>query len=288
MNNKTKKKGFWQQAGWPSIITAIASLVVIILFAFVPNNNSSDYHGIFGVIAGFFANSILGVSRIFGNSYAFGIIIFTVLIRFLILPLMVYAMGSQKNMAKVTPQIKKIQDKYRGKRDRDSMMNMQAETSAVYKAAGVNPYSSMLPLLIQLPVIWALFQAIQSTSILRTGSLLWLQLGQTDPYYVLPFLAALFTFLSSWMSTMAMGNSQPGFAKAMPYIFPILIFFPALAFPAAISLYWTTTNAFQLVQTFILQNPFKARAERRAEAKAEADRKKAIRKTLKKARKKRK
>ncbi|WP_143803641.1 YidC/Oxa1 family membrane protein insertase, partial [Oenococcus oeni] len=100
--------------------------------------------------------------------------------------------------------------------------------------------------------------------------------------------AALFTFISSWMSTASMGKDQPGFAKAMPYIFPFIILFSALAVSSALSLYWVATNAFQVVQTFFLQNPFKARAEEKAKELAELERKKAIKKTLRKAHKRRK
>lgn len=285
MINKTLN--FLKKVGWLSIIFAVISLAVIIALALIPNSDKTIYHGILGSITGFFANSIFGASKLLANSYGFGIIGFTVLIRFLILPLMVYSISSSKNMSKVTPKVKKIQEKYRGKRDRDSMMSMQAETSAVYKEAGVNPYASMLPLLIQLPVLWALFQAINSTPALRSGSFYWLQLGHTDPYFILPILAALFTFVSSWMSTVSMGKDQPGFAKVMPYIFPFIIFFSSLAVPSALSLYWVATNAFQVVQTFFLQNPFKVRAEEKAKAQAEIARKRVITKTLRKIHKQR-
>ncbi|EKP89178.1 membrane protein insertase YidC [Oenococcus oeni] len=283
-----KKTSFIKKVGWPSIIVAIAALIAIVAFAFVPNNASTVYKGFLGSITGFFANSILGVSKLCGNSYGFGIVIFTLLIRFLILPLMVYSISSSKNMAKVAPLVKKVQAKYKGKRDRDSMTNLQEETSSIYKEAGVNPYASLLPVLIQLPVLWALFQSVSSTPALKTGSFFWLQLGSPDPYFVLPILAALFTFISSWMSTASMGKDQPGFSKAMPYIFPFIILFSALAVSSALSLYWVATNAFQVVQTFFLQNPFKVRAEEKAKELAELERKKAIKKTLRKAHKRRK
>ncbi|MDN6900052.1 membrane protein insertase YidC [Oenococcus sicerae] len=283
-----KKNNFIKQAGWFSILVSALALIAIIAFGLMPNSDTTVYKGILGSVTAFFANSILGVSKFLGNSYGYGIIGFTILIRFLILPLMAYSTSSSKSMAKVTPLIKKVQDKYKGKRDRDSMTNMQAETSAIYKEAGVNPYASLLPVIIQLPVLWALFQAVSSTPTLKTGSFFWLQLGKSDPYFILPILAALFTFISSWMSTASLGKDQPGFAKAMPYIFPFIIFFSSMAFPSALSLYWVATNAFQVVQTFFLQNPFKARAEERMAQQAETDRKRAITKTLRKSRKRRK
>ncbi len=280
MKKRFKKIGFLNKVGWPSIIVAFIAIFLIVFPAFITTENKSNYGGILGSVAGFFANSILGISKIFGGSYAFGIIIFTIFVRLLILPLMVYTMDSQKNMAKVTPQIKKIQQKYKGQRDRDSMVNMQEETSAVYKKSGVHPFASMLPLLVQLPILWALFEAIRRTSILKSGDFLWLQLGQTDPYYILPLLAAIFTFFSTWMSNFSTGIAQTGATKLMFYVMPIIVFFPAAAFPSALSLYWVTTNAFQFVQTFFLQNPFKAHAERQAKKRKEIERRRAIRKAL--------
>ncbi len=105
--------------------------------------------------------------------------------------------------ARTCSQLKAIQKKY-SSRDRESMQKMQMETQKLYKEAGVNPWASMLPLLVQLPVMWALYQAIWRTSALRNGTFLWLQLGHPDPYYIMPILAALFTFISSWLSMASM------------------------------------------------------------------------------------
>ena len=118
-----------------------------------------------------------------------GIIIFTIIVRIIILPLMVYQTKMSVKMQELTPQLKEIQKKYPG-RDRESLEKMQAAQQKLYKDAGVHPFASMLPLLVQLPVMWALYQAIWRTHVLRSGSFLWLQLGHNDPYYVLPILAA--------------------------------------------------------------------------------------------------
>ncbi|MCB6623740.1 YidC/Oxa1 family membrane protein insertase, partial [Mediterraneibacter sp. 210702-DFI.5.30] len=68
----------------------------------------------------------------------------------------------------LTPQLKEIQKKYPG-RDRESLEKMQAAQQKLYKDAGVHPFASMLPLLVQLPVMWALYQAIWRTHVLRSG-----------------------------------------------------------------------------------------------------------------------
>lgn len=85
------------------------------------------------------------------------------------------------------------------------MSKLREEQQKLYSEAGVNPVAGCLPLLVQLPILWALYQAIWRTNVLKTGQFLWLKLGVKDPYFVLPILAALFTFISTWLSM----KSQP-------------------------------------------------------------------------------
>lgn len=202
---------------------------------------------------------IIWLSNHFGG-YGMGIIIFTIIIRIIILPVMYWQTKSTIAMQELQPELKKLQQKY-SSRDRETMQKLQMETQKLYRDAGVHPMASMLPLLIQLPVMWALYQAIWRTNVLRHGSFLWLQLGKTDPYYVLPILAAVFTFISSWLAMAGMPE-RSSMTTVMTWGMPIMIFFMSLGFPAAITLYWVVTNAFQVVQTLLIQNPFKLRRER--------------------------
>ncbi len=162
------------------------------------------------------------------------------------------------------------------------MQKMQMETQKLYKEAGVNPWASMLPLLVQLPVMWALYQAIWRTSALRNGTFLWLQLGHPDPYYIMPILAALFTFISSWLSMASMPEKN-SMTTTMTWFMPIMVFFMALGFSSAITLYWVVTNAFQVVQTLIIQNPFKIRREREEKQRAEKEKRRKIEKAKRRA-----
>lgn len=205
------------------------------------------------------------------GGYGMGIIIFTIIIRIILLPLMYYQTRSTIRMQEVAPQLKKLQQKY-SSRDRETMIKLQEEQQRIYREAGVHPFASMLPLVIQLPVMWALYQAIWRTSTLRHGTFMWLQLGHTDPYYVMPVLAALFTFISSWLS-MASMPERNATTTVMTWAMPIMVFFMALGFSSAITLYWVVTNAFQVVQTLLIQNPFKIRREREAKQHAERQRK---------------
>lgn len=257
------------------IILAIIALAIIIVASLTFKGHVAS-NSFWSAIVAAFTSSILGTSAWFGNNYGLGIIVFTILIRFLILPLMVYQIQSMMKMQVVQPALKALQAKYPGK-DTESRQLMMAEQQALYKKEGVNPFASMLPLIVQMPVLFALYQSIYNSPVLKSGKFLWLQLGSHDPYYVLPVLAAVFTFASSWLSMQSIPE-QNGMTKAMPYIFPVVIFFSAMAVPSALSLYWVVGNLFQTIQTFFLQNPFKIRRERELVAQKERDMKRKIKK----------
>lgn len=268
-------KNILKKIGPLPIILAVVALAIIVI-AGMTYHGHVESHSFWGAFVGVFTAAILGTSSWFNHNYGMGIIIFTILIRFLILPLMVYQVQSMMKMQVVQPALKAIQAKYPGK-DSDSRQLMMAEQQALYKKEGVNPFASMLPLVVQMPVLIALYQSIFNSPVLKSGKFLWLQLGSHDPYYVLPILAAIFTFASSWLS-MQSNPEQNGMTKAMPYIFPVVIFFSAMAVPSALSLYWVVGNLFQTIQTFFLQNPFKIRRDREQAIRKERDLQRKIKK----------
>ncbi|UQS82132.1 membrane protein insertase YidC [Bombilactobacillus folatiphilus] len=229
---------------------------------------------------------ILWLARLVGNNYGWAIVIFTIIIRIILLPLNWWQTRSMKKQMDIQPQMKALQDKYSAK-DLDTQQKLQEETKKLYAEAGVNPWIGCLPMLIQLPVMWALYQAIYRTTQLRNGSFLWMALGKPDPIYVLPILAAVFTFLSTWIANLSQPD-QPQSTKMMMWFMPIVVLIPAISFPSAISVYWVVSNAFQVLQTLLLQNPLKYRREQEAKAKKERERQKALRKAKKRAYKKRK
>ena len=259
-----------------STVTAAIALIIMIIAGVMFKGSVSGTGFWHGVIIANFSRSILGVSAWFGNNYGLGIIAFTILIRLLILPLMVYQTQSMRKMQEVAPALKAIQAKYPN-RDTESMAAMQAEQSALYKEAGVNPFASFLPLIVQMPILIALYTAIRTTKQLETGTFLWTQLGQHDHLFILPILAALFTFASSYLVMMGQPEKN-SMTTSMTYIMPIMIFIFAINVPSALSLYWVVSNAFQVAQTWTIQNPFEIRREREAKKRAEKDRERAIRK----------
>lgn len=224
---------------------------------------------------------LLWLAKLMGNNYGVTIIVFTILVRIILLPLNAISIRSSTKMQQIQPQVDALRKKYPG-RDTESRQLLSQETNKLYKEAGVNPYTGCLPLLIQLPVMYALYMAILRTPQLQNGHFLWMDLGKPDPYYIMPILAMVFTFLSTYISQMSTHKSaQNGMTKFMTYGMSIMVGAMAIGFQSAITLYWVISNLFQAVQTFFLQNPIKYKREQEAKATAERERKHRIRKAYK-------
>ncbi|WP_035054871.1 YidC/Oxa1 family membrane protein insertase [Carnobacterium pleistocenium] len=226
-----------------------------------------------------FSRIIIWLADLFGGSFGIGIIIFTLIIRLVLLPVMHHQTKSTQKMSEMQPQLKKLQEKYATK-DPDTQNKLKEETSKLYAEAGVNPVAGCLPLIIQMPVLIAMYQAISRTEALKTGDFLWMNLGAPDPYFILAVLAAILTYATTKLSTMSQLESNPT-TTAMMYMMPALILFMGITLPSALSLYWVVGNAFSVGQTLLLNNPFKIKKAREEKNKAERDRQRALEKALK-------
>lgn len=123
----------------------------------------------------------------------------------------------------------------------------------LFQKHNVNPMAGCLPMLIQLPILIAFYQAIMRDPTIAKSSFLWMQLGEHDPYYILPLLAALTTYLQS----VVMGMSDNPQQRAFLFIMPVMIFVLAFQFPAALPLYWIYSNLFTMVQYYFLGDKYK-------------------------------
>ncbi|MBM9833126.1 membrane protein insertase YidC, partial [Enterococcus faecalis] len=128
----------------------------------------------------------------FGNA-GIGIILFTLIIRVILMPLMHFQTKSMRKTQELQPKLKALQQQYASK-DTETQSKLKEETQRLYAENNVNPYAGCLPLLVQMPILMALWQSISRVPALQEGKFLWLQLGDRDPYFILPILAALFTF----------------------------------------------------------------------------------------------
>lgn len=213
-----------------------------------------------------------------GGNVGVGIIIFTIIIRIILLPLMHYQTKSMRKTQELQPKIKAIREKYPNK-DQESQRLMNEETQRLYKENNVNMYAGCLPMLVQMPIMIALYQAIYRIEDLKTGHFLWLNLSKPDPYLILPILAAVFTFLSSYLTSMSQ-LEKSATTTVMNFAMPLMIFFMGMGLSSSVALYWTVSNAFQVGQTLLINNPFKIRAERAEVAEKEKERQRALEKAI--------
>ncbi|WP_420812968.1 YidC family membrane integrase SpoIIIJ [Peribacillus acanthi] len=195
---------------------------------------------------------IVKVSEFLGGSYGFGIIAVTLLIRLLILPLMIKQTKSSKAMQALQPEMQRLREKYSSK-DAQTQQKLQQETMALFQTHGVNPLAGCFPLLVQMPILIGFYHAIMRTQEIANHNFLWFDLGEKDPFFILPVVAGITTFIQQKMM-MAGQEANPQMAM-MLWIMPIMIVVFAINFPSALSLYWVVGNLFMIVQTYFIKGP---------------------------------
>lgn len=176
-------------------------------------------------------------------NYGLAIIFLTVAIKMLLYPLTVKQVRSMKAMQELAPKLKALQEKYK-----DNKEKLNQEVAKLYKESGVNPIAGCLPLVIQMPFLIGIFYAIRQYDYVSDPSFLWIanlaQNNPSDPYYILPVLAAVTTYISSKQTTT--DNSQQ--SKMMIMMMPFFIGYMTISFPAGLGLYWVVSNLVQIFQ----------------------------------------
>lgn len=242
-----------------TLLSLLAVLVFLTACSNQPVNSSStgfwDRYIVYN-----FSLLVIWLSKVFGGNYGGGIIVFTFLINLVIAPLRIWQSKTMSKQMELQPEIDALKKKYPGT-DAASRQAMQEETQRIYSEHDVNPMAGCLPVLVQLPFMFALAQAIYRTPMLHQGTFLWLKLAKPDQFFILPILAGLLTFISTWLTSYAQ-PTMSGSNKTMMVVMPFIIFFSAMGLASAISIYWVTSNLFTVLQTLVFQNPFKIRKER--------------------------
>jgi YidC/Oxa1 family membrane protein insertase len=189
------------------------------------------------------------------GSYGLAIIILTVIIKTLLYPLTKKQFESLKGMQEIAPKLKKLQEKHK-----DNPQLLQQKMLQLYQDAGVNPFAGCLPMLIQMPILMAMYYTFFSFDYGGSApSFLWVpNLSETDPIYVLPLLAAGTTFLMQKLSTVEV-NQQ---AKIMMVFFPLFMGFISINLPAGLVLYWTTQNVVQIIQQHLIYRNINSNSEK--------------------------
>ncbi|MDQ0233185.1 YidC/Oxa1 family membrane protein insertase [Metabacillus malikii] len=192
-------------------------------------------------------------AEITGDNYGISIVLVTLIIRLAILPLMIKQMKSSKAMQAIQPEMQKLKEKYSSK-DQQTQQKLQQETMALFQKHGVNPLAGCFPLIVQMPILIGFYHAIMRTEEIAQHNFLWFDLGERDPYFILPLIAGLTTFIQQKMMMAGNANQNPQMAM-MLWIMPIMIIVFAISFPAALSLYWVVGNLFMIAQTYFIKGP---------------------------------
>lgn len=192
------------------------------------------------------------------HNWGVAIIILAIAIRIIFWPLMNIQMKSMEKMKQVQPILQNIQKKYKDNREQ-----LNKEVMAVYKTYGVNPAAGCLPMLVQLPVFFGLYQALLNSIDLRHAAfitylpgtdVIWLaDLSVKDPLYITPILMGITMFI---MQRMSPPPADPMQRKIMMFL-PLIFTFVFINFPAGLVLYWLTTNILQMFQQFLVMRKYK-------------------------------
>jgi YidC/Oxa1 family membrane protein insertase len=202
--------------------------------------------GIFGPISVLFLKALWWLYGAVGN-YGLAIILLTVGIRVLLFPLMHTSTVSMRKMQKLQPKVKEIQARHKKKKgDPQSRNKMNQEMMALYKQEGVNPMGGCLPMLVQLPILWALYKLFLHAIELRHAPFIfWIQdLSAKDPYYITPILMTASMWLQQRLAPMAGDPQQQRIMRLLPFIFGFMF----LQFPSGLVLYWLTNNVLTIIQ----------------------------------------
>lgn len=183
-------------------------------------------------------------------SYGLAIILFTIIIRIILLPLNIKQTRSQVKMQEIQPEVQKIQTKYK-----NDPQKSQQEMMKLYKDNGVSPFSGCLPLLIQMPILFALYYVFNNLKGISGIGFLWLpDLTAKDPYYILPILSFTTQYISTTMfSSQSKDNPQAKQMASMNLFMAGFIGFMSLNFKSALVLYWVVNNLIQMAQTYIMK-----------------------------------
>jgi len=187
---------------------------------------------------------------IFGN-WGWSIIALTIIIRLILYPLTYKGMVSMQKIKEISPKIKEIQAKYKGDPQR-----MNAAVMEMYKKHGANPLGGCLPMLLQIPVFFAIYRVLLNAEELQGAPwILWIDdLSRMDPYFVLPILMGASMFFQQKMSA---NNFTDPFQEKVFKFLPVIFTFFFMTFPSGLVLYWFVNNLFSIMQQFIVNQQFK-------------------------------
>ena len=187
---------------------------------------------------------------IFGN-WGWSIIALTIIIRVILYPLTYKGMVSMQKIKDIAPKIKEVQAKYKGDPQR-----MNAAVMDMYKKHGANPLGGCLPMLLQIPVFFAIYRVLLNAVELQGAEwALWIDdLAKMDPTFILPILMGASMY---YQQKLTPNNFTDPMQEKIFKFLPIIFTFFFLTFPAGLVLYWFVNNLFSITQQFIVNQQFK-------------------------------
>jgi len=185
-------------------------------------------------------------------NWGWAIVLQTLIISVALLPLRVTQMKSMLKMQRVAPQIKSIQEKYKKYSMRDPRKAaMQEEISALYKKEGVNPAGGCLPMLIQLPFLYAYYRMLSIALDLRHAHWLWIKdLSAADPIFLLPIFMVVSMLVTQKMTPQA--GMDPAQQRMMTVMMPLMMGFIFFRLPAGLNLYYAESNLISIAQQAVM------------------------------------
>ena len=179
------------------------------------------------------------------KNYGVAIILLTVMIKIIFWPLTHKSYSSMKSMQKLQPEMQKLRDKFKDDKER-----LNKEMMALYKTHSVNPLGGCLPMLVQIPVFFALYQVLLNSLALRHAPFaFWLtDLSAKDPYYITPLLMGASMFVQQKMTPTTADPMQAKIFMMMPVVFTFMF----LNFPSGLVIYWLVNNLLTILQQYFI------------------------------------
>ena len=195
---------------------------------------------------------ILNLSHRYTHNYGWDIIALTILIKLLFYPLTTASFKSMRNMQKLQPKMAALRKKYK-----NDPQTLNREIMDLYKKHKVNPFGGCMPMLLQIPVFFALYKALLMSIELRHAPfMLWItDLSAKDPYYITPLLMGASMFAQQKMTPSAADPKQAKFMLLMPVIFTVMF----LNFPSGLVIYWLLNNVLGIGQQYLINKQEQAK-----------------------------
>lgn len=197
---------------------------------------------------GFISRPLLYIMKAFhglvGN-WGVAIILLTLLVRVCVLPFNVMSFRSMKKMQKIQPIIQSIREKYK-----DDPAKLNAEMMKIMRENGANPLGGCLPMLLQIPIFFALYRVIGSSiELYQSPFILWItDLSSHDKFYVLPVSMAIFMYIQQKLTPSTMDPTQAKIMAFMPVIFSLFM----LQLPSGLTLYMVVSTLFGIAQQYVI------------------------------------